>query len=140
MKVIFWMFLAIVIFLGSIACFAQTNVLPPSITVSNATQAVGALIRYEAPSVSPENALVIAGGIMGFVLAGAKYLRKLIPDSWQVNGAGLLLAHAAGELNPTIATLAADAVNAAALNTKPIVVAPVVAPAATVAATNQTKT
>jgi len=57
-----------------------------------------------------------AGTIMLFFAIGiplvkslASYARKAIPDSAQVNKAGLLLAHVAGEVNPSIAKLGTEA-------------------------------
>lgn len=95
--------------------FAQTNVSTnivvitntvDAITVTNAAQAAAAVLHFSAPSVSYENAVEIIGSLLGLVLVGARYLRKVIPDKWQVNGLGLALAHVAGELNPTITKLA----------------------------------
>jgi uncharacterized membrane protein YfcA len=101
----------------AITALSQTNpapvipVAPEQIVVSNADQALGAFIHYKAPSINFENAVKLAGSLMAIVLVGARYLRKIIPDSWQVNKAGLALAHVAGEINPSILKLAVDASN-----------------------------
>ena len=85
----------------AITALSQTNpapvipVAPEQIVVSNADQALGAFIHYKAPSINFENAVKLAGSLMAIILVGARYLRKIIPDSWQVNKAGLALAHVA---------------------------------------------
>jgi hypothetical protein len=122
----------------SIPLFAQSNVPPISvgqamalgsnqavaeepITVSNANQALGAFIHYKDPSISFEGAVKIVGELAVLVLIGAKYLRKIIPDSWQVNQGGVLLSHLAGEVNPTVAKLALASAQEAAVKANPTV-------------------
>jgi hypothetical protein len=120
----------------SIPLFAQSNVPPISvgqamalssnqaaaeepITVSNANQALGAFIHYKDPSISFDGAVKIVGELAVLVLIGAKYLRKIIPDSWQVNQGGVLLSHLAGEVNPTVAKLALASAQEAAVKANP---------------------
>lgn len=109
----------------AITALSQTNPAPvipmaqEQIVVSNANQALGAFIHYKAPSINFENAVKLAGSLMAIVLVGARYLRKIIPDSWQVNQAGVALAHLAGEVNPTVAKLALASAQEAAVKSNP---------------------
>lgn len=64
--------------------------------------------------------MVIALGILiPLIKSLAAYARKLIPDSWQVNKAGLTLANLAGEVNPTIQKLQTFAAEEQAAKTAP---------------------
>lgn len=79
---------------------------PPPILVSNAKEAFGAFIHYEFPSMNVEDSIKLAGAVMGILIGGSRYLRKIIPDRLQVNKLGLALAHIGGEVNPEIGKLA----------------------------------
>lgn len=112
----------------SIPLYAQTNspvaTNAQPLVVTNANQALGAFIHYEAPSIDFEDSVKLAGSLMAIVLVGARYLRKIIPDSWQVNKAGLMLAHVAGEINPTMLNLAAEAAKEALAKPTPTILTP----------------
>ena len=99
---------------------AQTNSVPPQIPDSTAADWQKAFsdigIHISAGTVM----IILAIGIP-LVKALAGYARKIIPDSSQVNKAGLLLAHVAGEVNPSIQKLQAIATKQASLNQPPTV-------------------
>ena len=89
---------------------AQTNIVPvpPQLPDSTAADWQKALSDIGFHLSAGTIMLILAIGIP-LVKALAGYARKIIPDSSQVNKAGLLLAHVAGEVNPTIQKLQANA-------------------------------
>lgn len=121
MKLTFWTLAAIFTLAGAVACVAQTNPnyatnLPPvPIPVTSATGALGALLHFIFPGAS----LTSLGAIAGLLIAVSKWLRNVIPDSWQVNKAGLALSVLAGDLNPSMTKQISNAAEEALLAATP---------------------
>lgn len=111
MKTLFALFMFMLV---AVSLSAQTNALPVTVApapapvgilVTNATEALGALIHFEAPNLDVGLCIKIAGMLVVIALPVAKYLRKLIPDHLQINKFGVALATVAGEVNPTVEKL-----------------------------------
>lgn len=87
---------------------AQTNTVPPQLPASTAADWQKALSDIGVHVTAGTIMIILAIGIpLTKSLAG--YARKIIPDTAQVNKAGVLLAHLAGEVNPSIPKLQAIA-------------------------------
>jgi hypothetical protein len=100
-----------------------------SVVYSNGIPAATNYAATPATTVSASNTLsqnIISvleslGGLIAILVAIARALRKVIPDGAQANAAGVLLANLSGEVNPSVAKLAAAAV----APTAPPLIAPV---------------
>jgi hypothetical protein len=90
-----------------------TNAIPTNLPYSTSADIAKVLSDFGIHVSLASVGMFLAVGIP-LVNALARYARKAIPDNAQVNSLGLALAHVAGEVNPSIAKLAAEAASPSA--------------------------